>query len=299
MRYNRIFSSAFGGAAVKPVAEVESRADGRRVTVIEAGRANREYFTDLWRFKELFFILVWRDILIRYKQAALGLAWTILKPLLTALVFALVFGKLVKIPSGGMPHAPFIYAALVPWLFFASSIAESSTSLASHSALISKVYFPRLLVPLVATSVAMIDMLIALALLVPMLLVYGVEPSWRLLALVPLTVLTAVLAFGLGAWAAALHVRYRDTGIILPFVLQFGLYLSPVIFPSDLVPWPWRVLYSLNPMVGIIEGFRWASFPGQEVHASAIATTVFAAAVFLVLGLRYFRGIERDLADVI
>ena len=263
--------------AGNPVAKAESHTGGKRLTVIEAGRANREYFADLWRYRELFFILVWRDILIRYKQAALGLAWTILRPLLTALVFALVFGKLVKIPSGGMPHAPFIFAALVPWLFFASSIAESSTSLASHSALISKVYFPRLLIPLVSTSVAMIDMLIALVLLIPMLLVFGVEPGWRLLALIPLTMLTAALAFGLGAWTAALHVRYRDTGIVLPFVLQFGLYLSPVIFPSDLVPWPWRVLYSLNPMVGIIEGFRWASFPDQTVHASAIATSVVAS----------------------
>lgn len=281
------------------MANPELRAEDKGLTVIEAGRANLEYFQDLWRFRELFYILVWRDILIRYKQTALGLAWTILKPLLTALVFALVFGKLVRVPSGGMPHAPFIYVALVPWLFFATSIAESSTSLAAHSALISKVYFPRLLIPLVATVVALFDMLIALALLVPMLMVFGVDPSWRLLALVPLTLLTTVLAFGLGGWFAALHVRYRDTGIVLPFVLQFGLYLSPVIFPSDLVPYPWRLIYSLNPMVGVIEGFRWASFPNQELHASALVTSIVAACLFLVLGLRYFRSIERDLADVI
>ena len=271
----------------------------KRVTVIEAGRVNLEYFQDLWRFRELFYILVWRDVLVRYKQTAIGLAWTLLRPLLTALVFALVFGKLVKVPSGGMPHAPFIYVALVPWLFFAAAISDSSTSLSAHSSLISKVYFPRLLIPMVATAVALLDMLMGLAVFIPMLLVFGIELSWRLLALIPLTILTAMLAIGLGAWFAALHVRYRDTGILLPFVLQFGLYLSPVIFPSDLVPDPWRLLYSLNPVVGIIESFRWASFPNQEIHASALATSVLATGLCLMVGLRYFRGFERDLADVI
>ncbi len=271
----------------------------RRLTIIEAGRANLGYFSDLWRFRELCYILVWRDILVKYKQTALGLVWTLLKPLLTALVFAVVFGKLVKVPSGGMPHAPFIYVALVPWLFFASAIADSSTSLTAHSALISKVYFPRLLIPLVATFVALIDMVIALAILVPMLMIFGVELSWRLMALAPLTLLAATLAVGFGALFSALHVRYRDTGIILPFVLQFGLYLSPVIFPSDLVPYPWRLLYSLNPMVGVIEGFRWASFPGQELHSSAVTISILAACAILAIGLRYFRAVERDLADVI
>lgn len=274
-------------------------ANDLRVSVIEAGRANRGYFLDLWRFRELFYILVWRDVLVRYKQTALGLGWTLLKPMLTALIFALVFGKMIKVPSGGMPHAPFIYAALVPWLFFSTTIAEASVSLAAHAGLISKVYFPRLLVPLVAMVVALIDMVIALALLVPMLLIFGVAPGWRLLALFPLTFLTVILALGLALCFASLHVRYRDTGIILPFVLQFGLYLSPVIFPSDLVPYPWRLLYSLNPIVGVIEGFRWASFPNQNVHAAALATSVMAAGLFLLLGLRYFRRMERGLADVI
>ncbi|MBI3715406.1 MAG: ABC transporter permease [Betaproteobacteria bacterium] len=270
-----------------------------RLTVIQAGKADRLYFRDLWVFRELFYILVWRDILVRYKQTAIGLAWTLLRPLLTALVFALVFGKLVKVPSGGMPHAPFIYIALVPWLFFASAVSDASMSLSAHASLISKVYFPRIIVPLVATAVALIDMLIAMVVLLPMLLAFGIGLDWKLAALVPLTLLTAALAFGLGAWFAALHVRYKDTAILLPFVLQFGLYLSPVIFPSDLVPHPWRLLYSLNPMVGIIEGFRWAAFPGQDVHPSAIATSVVATILILVFGLRYFRGIERGLADVI
>lgn len=270
-----------------------------RVTVIEAGNANLENFHDLWRFRELFYILVWRDVLVRYKQTALGLGWTLLKPMLTALIFALVFGKMIKVPSGGVPHAPFIYVALVPWLFFATTISEASVSLAAHAGLISKVYFPRLLVPLVAMVVALLDLLIALALLIPMLVVFEIEPSWRLLALFPLTLLTVILAFGLGLCFASLHVRYRDTGIILPFVLQFGLYLSPVIFPSNLVPYPWRLLYSLNPIVGVIEGFRWASFPNQEVHAAALGTSVLAAGLFIMLGLHYFRRMERGLADVI
>ncbi len=269
------------------------------LTVIEAGQANREYFKDLWRFRELYYILVWRDVLVRYKQTALGLLWTVLKPLLTALVFALVFGKLIKIPSGGVPHAPFIYAALVPWLFFATTISDASVSLAAQSGLISKVFFPRMLIPLVAMTVALIEFVIAMILLIPMLFIFGIEPSWRLLALLPLTLLTIVLAFGLGLCFASLHMRYRDTAIILPFVLQFGLYLSPVIFPSDLVPYPWRLLYSLNPIVGLIEGFRWASFPNMEVHGGALGISILAAAVFLLLGVRSFRRMERNLADVI
>lgn len=286
----------FGGVGMPSASPVEA---GLRLTVIQAGRADRLYFRDLWAYRELFYILVWRDILVRYKQTAIGLAWTLLRPLLTALVFAVVFGKLVKVPSGGMPHAPFIYVALVPWLFFASAVSDASTSLSAHASLISKVYFPRILIPLVATAVALIDMLIAMALLPPMLLAFGIEIGWRLTALVPLTLLTAILSFGLGSWFAALNVRYKDVAILLPFVLQFGLYLSPVIFPSDLVPEPWRLLYSINPMVGVIEGFRWAAFPGQEVHVPALATSLAATATILLLGLRYFRKIERSLADVI
>ena len=271
----------------------------KRETTIEAGRANREYIQDIWRFRELFYILVWRDILVRYKQTAIGLAWTLFRPLLSALVFALVFGKMVNVPSGGNPHAPFIYVALVPWLFFAATISDVSASLIAHASLISKVYFPRLLSPFVATVVALIDMLIALALLVPMLWAFGIPLSWRLVAIVPLVLLTTALALGLGLCFAALNVKYRDTGLIVPYLLQFGLYLSPIIFPSDLVPYPWRLLYSLNPIVGVIEGFRWAAFPNQDVHSTALAISILSAALFLILGFRNFRRMERNLADVI
>jgi len=271
----------------------------REVTIIEAGRVNRDYFRDLWRYRELFYILIWRDLSVRYKQMVFGLGWTIFRPLLTALVFALVFGKLVKIPSGGMPHAPYIYAALVPWLFFATTLSDVSVSLQSHAGLISKVYFPRLLAPLVATIVALIDMLIALALLVPMLWVFNIELSWRLSALVPLTLITVVLSLGLGLCFAAMNLKYRDTSLILPYVLQFGLYLSPIVFSSDLVPFPWRLLYSLNPIVGVIEGYRWAAFPNQEVHPSAIAISAMMSVLFILTGFRYFRRMERNLADVI
>ena len=271
----------------------------KRVTTIEAGRANQEYFQDIWRFRELFYILIWRDILIRYKQTAIGLAWTLFRPLLSALVFALVFGKMVNVPSGGNPHAPFIYVALVPWLFFAATISDVGASLIAHAGLISKVYFPRLLSPFVATVVALIDMLIALSLLVPMLWAFGVPITWRLLAIAPLVLLTAALALGLGLCCAALNVKYRDTGLIIPYVLQFGLYLSPIIFPSDLVPYPWRLLYSLNPMVGLIEGFRWAAFPNQDLHPTALAISILSAVLFLILGFRNFRRMERNLADII
>ena len=271
----------------------------KRETTIEAGRANSEYIQDIWRFRELFYILVWRDILVRYKQTAIGLAWTLFRPLLSALVFALVFGKMVNVPSGGNPHAPFIYVALVPWLFFAATISDVSASLIAHASLISKVYFPRLLSPFVATVVALIDMLIALALLVPMLWAFGIPLSWRLVAIVPLVLLTTALALGLGLCFAALNVKYRDTGLIVPYLLQFGLYLSPIIFPSDLVPYPWRLLYSLNPIVGVIEGFRWAAFPNQDVHSTALAISILSAVLFLILGFRNFRRMERNLADVI
>jgi lipopolysaccharide transport system permease protein len=271
----------------------------RPITIIEAGRANAEYLKDLWRFRELFYILVWRDVLVRYKQTAFGLAWTFLKPLLTAMVFAVVFGKMVKIPSGGMPYAPFILVALLPWLFFSTAVADASNSLHAHGGLLSKVYFPRLLAPLVAVLVALIDTSIALLLVIPMLWIFDVDLSWRLIAMVPLTVVVAMLAFGLGLLAATLNVRFRDTGLILPYLLQFGLYLSPIVFPSDLVPPTWRWLYSLNPMVGVIEAFRWAAFPGQHVHLPALWISLFATCFSLMLGYKYFRSFERGLADVI
>lgn len=270
-----------------------------RLTIIEAGHANREYVQDVWRYRELFYILVWRDILVRYKQTAIGLSWAIFRPLLAALVFALVFGKMVNIPSGGMPHAPFIYVALVPWLFFATTISDVSVSLIAHSSLISKVYFPRLIAPFVATIVALIDMLIALTLLLPMLWVFDIALTLRLFAVLPLVALVVFLSLGFGLCAAALNIRYRDTGLVIPYVLQIGLYLSPIIFPSDLVPYPWRLLYSLNPMVGVIEGFRWATFPNQQVHLSALTISIISAGLFLLLGFRYFRRMERNLADVI
>jgi lipopolysaccharide transport system permease protein len=271
----------------------------RPITIIEAGRANADYLKDLWRFRELLYILVLRDVLVRYKQTAFGLAWTILKPLLTVVVFALVFGKMVKVPSGGMPYAPFIFVALLPWLFFSTAVADASVSLLAHGGLLSKVYFPRLLVPLVAVVVALIDTSIALMLVVPMLWIFGVDLSWRLLAMVPLTAMVAILALGVGLYAATLNVRYRDTGLILPYLLQFGLYLSPIVFPSDLVPAAWRWLYSLNPMVGMIEAFRWAAFPGQQVHMPALWISLAATCLSLLLGYRYFRRFERGLADVI
>lgn len=286
---------------MKPKSNLPNSADltDRPIIVMEAGQVNGEYLQELWRFRELFYILVWRDVLVRYKQTVFGLAWTILRPLITAGVFALVFGKMVKVPSGGMPHAPFIFVALVPWFFFSSAISDASVSLLAYGGLLSKVYFPRLLIPLVAVTVGLIDTAVALTLIVPMLLIFHVDLSWRLVAVIPLTVMVAILALGLGLFAASLNVRYRDTGLILPFLLQLGLYLSPIVFPSALVPLEWRWLYSLNPMVGVIEGFRWAAFPAQHVHLPALWIALVATSLALALGFKYFRTFERGLADMI
>lgn len=268
-------------------------------SIIEAGRANAEYYQDIWRFRELFYILVWRDVVVRYKQTVFGLGWTIFRPLLTALVFSLVFGRMVKVPSGGMPYAPYIYTALIPWLFLAATISDISVSLNAYAGLISKVYFPRLLAPLVATTITSIDMLISVLVLIPMLWMFHVGFSWHLLLIIPLSFLVGGLGLGLGLCFSAMNVKYRDTGLVLPYVLQFGLYLSPIIFPSSLVPEKWRLLYSFNPAVGVIEGFRWATFPNQDIHVSSIMASVLSAIVYLFLGVRYFRRMERSLADVI
>jgi lipopolysaccharide transport system permease protein len=231
--------------------------------VIEAGRTERQYWQDLWRYRELFYFLAWRDILVRYKQTAIGIAWALIRPFLTMVVFTVVFGQLAKLPSAGVPYPILVFAGMLPWQFFSNALSECSSSLVSNSNLISKVYFPRLIVPTSAVIVSFVDFMISGIILLGLMAWYNFIPDWRILTL-PLFILIAFLAsMGVGLWLAALTVEYRDFRFIVPFIVQFGLYISPVGFSSSIVPEQWRLVYSLNPMVGVIDGFRWAILGGD------------------------------------
>jgi len=272
----------------------------REVLVIEAGRTERHYWADLWRYRELFYFLAWRDLLVRYKQTAIGVAWAVLRPVLTMVVFTLVFGKLAKLPSDNVPYPILVFAALLPWQLFASAFSEAGNSLISNASMISKVYFPRLIIPAGAVIVSSVDFLVSLVILAALMAWYDFPPDWRILAL-PLFVLIALAAaLGAGIWTAALNVRYRDVRFIIPFVVQLGLYASPVGFSSSLIPEQWRLLYSVNPMVGVIDGFRWAILGGgTPLYWPGILLSFAFIVVVLATGIRYFRATEKSFADVI
>jgi lipopolysaccharide transport system permease protein len=268
--------------------------------VIEAGRAERQYWKDLWRYRELFYFLAWRDILVRYKQTAIGIAWALIRPFLTMIVFTVVFGTLAKLPSEGVPYPILVFAAMLPWQFFANSLSECSNSLISNSNLISKVYFPRLIVPTSAVVVSFVDFMISGIILLGLMAWYNFVPSWRILTL-PLFILIAfAAALGAGLWLASLNVQYRDFRFIVPFIVQFGLYISPVGFSSSVVPEKWRLLYSVNPMVGVIDGFRWAILGGgAQLYWPGFILSMGLVTLLLASGVWYFRKMERTFADVI
>lgn len=268
--------------------------------VIEAGRTESQYWKDLWRYRELFYFLAWRDILVRYKQTAIGIAWALIRPFLTMVVFTIVFGNLAKLPSEGVPYPILVFAAMLPWQFFANSLAECSNSLIGNANLISKVYFPRLIVPASSVIVSFVDFMISGMILLGLMAWYNFVPNWNIL-LLPLFILIAfAAAMGAGLWFAALNVQYRDFRYVVPFVVQFGLYISPVGFSSSIVPQQWRFLYSLNPMVCVIDGFRWAIL-GGEYRLYWPGFTLSIALVGLLLGssIWFFRKTERTFADVI
>jgi lipopolysaccharide transport system permease protein len=269
--------------------------------VIEAGRGETQYWTDLWRYRELFFFLSWRDILVRYKQTVIGVAWSVLRPLLTMIVFTILFGQFAEFPSeGAAPYAIMVFAALLPWQLFANALGETSNSLINNTAMISKVYFPRLIIPGSAVIVGLVEFLISLGILGMLMGWYQYMPDWRLLTLPFFLILALAAAFGAGVWMAALNVKYRDFRYIVPFMVQFGLYVSPVGFSSSLVPEKWRLLYSLNPMVGVIDGFRWALLGGEaRLYLPGFALSVGLTLVLLWAGLRYFRRVENTFADLI
>lgn len=267
--------------------------------VIEPTRGFQHYWRDLWLYRELFVFMAWRDILVRYKQTVLGLAWSILRPFLILVVFTLLFGHLARFPSeGNAPYAIMVLAALLPWQLFANVLSESSNSLILNAGMVSKVYFPRIIIPASTVIVGFVDFLIACGLMAGVMAWYQYLPGARILAL-PLFVGLAVLtALGGGLWMSALNVKYRDFRYIVPFMVQFGLYISPVGFSSSVVPGKWRLIYSLNPMVGVIDGFRWAIL-GGELYLPGFSLSVGVATFFFWSGLAYFRNAEREFADVI
>jgi homopolymeric O-antigen transport system permease protein len=270
------------------------------VLVIEAGRAEHRYWRDLWQFRELFYFLAWRDILVRYKQTAIGVIWALIRPLVAIVVFTVIFGNLAKLPSDGVPYPILVSAAMLPWQFFASAFSEIGNSLVGNSNLISKIYFPRLIIPASAVVVAFVDFLISLLILAGLMAWYGQMPDWRILTLPIFVFVAAAAAFGTGLWIAALNVKYRDFRYLIPFLLQVGLYVSPVGFSSTVVPEHWRLLYSLNAMVGVIDGFRWSLLGGHvQLYWPGFALSTLLIAVLLASGMAHFRRIERTFADVI
>lgn len=254
---------------------------------------------ELWEYRELVYFLIWRDIKVRYKQTALGAAWAVLQPFLTMVVFSVFFGSLVKIPSDGVPYPIFAYTALVPWSFFAHGLTSASNSLVSSANLISKVYFPRLALPLSTTLSGAVDFAVAFAVLLGMMLYYGIVPTIHVVWLPFFLLLAFATSLGVGLWLSALHVQYRDVRHAVPFITQFWLFASPVVYPSSLLSEPWRTVYALNPMVGVLEGFRWALLGTESRPGLMIVASSLAAALVLVSGALYFRRVEKTFADVV
>jgi lipopolysaccharide transport system permease protein len=269
--------------------------------IIEAGRAERNYWKDLWLYRELFRVLAWRDVSVRYKQTAIGAAWALIRPFITMVVFTVIFGRIAKLPSeGSAPYALMVFAGMLPWTFFSTALADGANSLINNANLIGKVYFPRLIVPIAAVVVAFVDFLVNLVILAALIVWYGFFPGWQILIL-PIFMAMAFLAtLGPTLWVAALNVKYRDFRYIIPFIVQLGVYISPVGFSSGIIPENWRLLYSLNPMVGIIDGFRWCILGGQSpIHVDGVLLSLGGSAICLYIGLRQFRRMEKSFADLI
>ena len=254
---------------------------------------------DVWAYRELLYFLTWRDIKVRYKQTALGATWAVLQPFMTMVVFSLFFGRLAQIPSEGVPYPVFAYAALVPWTFFANGVTLSSQSMVGNSNLITKVYFPRLIVPVAAVVSGLVDFGIAMVVLFGMMAFYGIVPTWQVVTLPIFLLLALVTSLGVGLWLSALNVRYRDIRYIVPFLMQFWLFATPIAYPSTLLTEPWRTIYGLNPMVGVVEGFRWALLDTRTAPGLTTLLSAFAAVALLISGAYYFRRMEKTFADVV
>ena len=288
-------------AAIQMTLPHKATPTSERVLVLEAGRSERNYWNDLWEYRELFSILAWRDVAIRYKQTVIGITWAVVRPLLTMLIFTVIFGRVARLPSpGGVPYPIMVFAGMLPWLLFSTILSDASNSLVSNSNLISKVYFPRLVVPCASSVAALVEFCIALILLFPMMLWFRFLPDFRILFLPVFIVLAVLSSLGPALYITALNVRYRDFRFIIPFVVQFGMYVSPVGFSSAVIPTKWRLLYHLNPVVGVIDGFRWCLLRGQgDLYLPGLYLNLFVIALFLWLGVSYFRKTERTFADLI
>lgn len=268
--------------------------------IIEPTKTAQHVWQELWQYRELFFFLAWRDILVRYKQTVIGVTWSVLRPLLTMLVFTSVFGKIAKLPSGEIPYPLLVFSGMLPWQFFSNTLSQSGSSLIANTNLISKVYFPRLIIPSIGMIVSLVDIAISGALFLGLMSWYGMIPDGNFFLLPGLLLLAMLTALGIGYWIAALNVKYRDFQYVIPFLLQLGLYVSPVGFSSDVVPQQWRLLYSLNPMVGVIDGFRWALLgKTAQIYWPGFALSVGLAIGLFVFGILYFMKTERRLADII
>jgi lipopolysaccharide transport system permease protein len=266
--------------------------------LIEPGRTEKNYWGDLWRYRELFCIMAWRDICVRYKQTAIGVTWAVLRPFLAMVIFSVIFGRIAKMPSNGIPYPILVFAAMLPWQFFANALSESSNSLVANANLISKVYFPRLIIPAGAVITSLVDFFISVVLLGCLMIWFRFAPDWRLLTLPLFTVMAFLAALGPGLFLTALNVKFRDFRYVMPFIVQFGLFVSPVGFSSSVIPGNWRLIYSLNPIVGVIDGFRWAICRGQsELYWPGFAISTLVVIIFLWFGIWYFRRMEKTFAD--
>jgi lipopolysaccharide transport system permease protein len=267
---------------------------------IRPGLSGQNYWKDIWRYRELFYFLAWRDILVRYKQTVVGVVWALIRPFVAMVVFTVILGKLAKLPSGGVPYPILVFCGLLPWQLFSSSFAESSNSIIANGSLIAKIYFPRLIVPAASVVVGFLDFLISFSFLGILLMWYRFLPDWRVFAIPVFVLIAAVMSFGVGLLIAALTVKYRDFRFVVPFIVQFGLYITPVGFSSEIVPENWRLLYSLNPLVGVIDGFRWAVLRGRTpLNLPGLFVSMAVVGGLLLLGVWYFRKTERTFADVI
>ena len=274
--------------------------DSERILVIEAGRTKGLYWRDLWAYRALFYFLAWRDILVRYKQTVIGIAWSVVRPLLTMVVFTIIFGKLAKFPSEGVPYPILVFAAMLPWQFFSNGLSESSNSLIANANMLTKVYFPRLIVPVSTIIVSLVDFLISFAILIVLMIWFKFVPTVNIIVLPVFLCLLLFFTLGAGMWLSALNVKYRDFRYVVPFIIQFGLYISPVGFSSSVVPSQWRLLYYINPMVGIIDGFRWAILGrSANLYWPGFILSIFLTLMIFLFGLIYFRKTERTFADII
>lgn len=276
----------------------KSTAPKDKVTIIQAGQSERDYWRDLWSQRELLYFIAWRDLIVRYKQTIVGAAWVLIRPLLTLLIFSLIFGRWAGLDTGDVPYPILVFAGLVPWYFFSNGVSDCTSSVASNGGLVAKIYFPRIIIPFASILVSLVDYLVSFLLIIVVVLWTGVYPDWKIVFFPLLTLWVMMLALGFGLWGAALSVKYRDLRHLIPFLLQLGIYASPVAYAATIVPEKWRFLYSLNPMVGIINGFRWAIL-GKEfnIYDSGMALSMLFTILLLVSGILVFRKLEKTFVD--